>query len=173
MPRNSSSTPLSPEICAPVVFSCLWWPPAKRISAGSGPRTCTLGSPSKCWRSSTESPPSARYTVKSVGSTVTAKTCSLSLPSAARLAGSYSRALLMACSAPASAPAIKVASISALDPFMYLYYAARQIVELGIDENGLVHYGFQGLLIRMHADGFGQVAITVGVVGHQLAHQGQ
>src|SRR5690348_970240 len=47
--------------------------------------------------------------------------------------------------------------------------ARGQVAHLHVLETGRLHHCAQGVLIRMLADGFGEVAITRLVVGDQLA----
>src|SRR3569832_2340380 len=51
--------------------------------------------------------------------------------------------------------------------------AATHIVVVAMAEAGCEDHTLQGLLIGMHADGFDQIAIALGVAGHGLAEQRQ
>ncbi len=60
-----------------------------------------------------------------------------------------------------------------LEAAMHRHNTAGEIVIVAVLEAGLLHHLAQGFLIRVHADGFGQVAVAVFVPGHQLADLGQ
>ena len=55
---------------------------------------------------------------------------------------------------------------------MQCHHAAGHIVEVGIGKACAIHHILQCLLIWMHAYGFGQILIAVGIAGKQLAQLG-
>jgi hypothetical protein len=56
---------------------------------------------------------------------------------------------------------------------MQRYYAASQIVISASFKADLLQHVQQRLLIRMHANGFGQIPITLFVIRDEFAHERQ
>ena len=56
---------------------------------------------------------------------------------------------------------------------MQSHYAGTHVVVVHAVEAGIEHHSFEGFLVGMHTDGFGQVLIAVGIFGDEFAHQRQ
>ena len=62
------------------------------------------------------------------------------------------------------------ASRSGLDSNMQGHHPAGEVVIVHMTKTAFLHQGLEAFLVGMHADRFGQVAVAVGIAGHQLAH---
>jgi hypothetical protein len=50
---------------------------------------------------------------------------------------------------------------------MKSHHSAREVVIVHMTETPFAHHGLECVLIRVHANGFGQITITVGVARDQ------
>ena len=57
-----------------------------------------------------------------------------------------------------------------LEPAMDGDDAAGQVVHITALEAGIFHHPLERFLVRVHADRLGQVAVAIGILGHQFAH---
>ncbi len=63
--------------------------------------------------------------------------------------------------------------MSGLDSNMKCHHTGTQVVNVHMRKAIVLHKVFQGLLVRVHANGLGQITVTGFITGNHLAQQGQ